>query len=251
MLRRLAVLCALGAAVALSGCAAIPEQTFISEQPVATDALPGIITIALLEVPDPPHYYLGEGIGPATFFLGSLGAVLELSTIGRDSQAYRDFSFASVTQQRLVEHLGRRGYQVTLRPLARNPAHRLVDDYRALDLAGVDAVLDVVPVMAGFKRNPWSGPFASEVGPHVSMVVRLVAADASRRVLYAESAQYGYDRNPLASGIKIEAPASHKFKDADAVKANLRQAFAQLSAGIDAIARAIAAKLATRHAPPD
>lgn len=251
MPRRLAFLCALGVAIAVSGCAAIPEQTFISEQPVAADALPGIINISLLPVPAPSRYYLGEGVGPATFFFGSLGAALELSAIGRDSQQYRDFDFAAVTEQRLIEHLGRRGYQVRISPSGRSSPHQLVNDYRQLDGTGADAFLDVVPVMAGFKRNPWSGPFASEVGPHVSVVVRLVSADASRRVLYAESAQYGYDKNPLASGIKIDAPATHKFKDADAVKADLRRAFAQLSAGIDALARAIAARLATRHANPE
>jgi hypothetical protein len=202
----------------------IPEQKFIAKTTLEPGILLPIKNIALLGVPNPRYYWVR----------------VAKTTAGKDTEVYGDFNFAVIAQRSLMEHLEAKGYQVNVSSVSRHNRYELIDDYQSLNIPDADAFLDVAPVEVGFKPNPWR-PF-SEVGPHVSLVVRLVSAD-SRRVLYAESAQYGYDKNPFATGIKIDSPPDHKFKNVAALKADRQKAIEQLMVGIDAISSAIAEKL--------
>jgi hypothetical protein len=225
------------------GCAGIPEQKFVQEEKAETKAFSTIKTIALLDVPNPPHYYLGEGIGPLTFFFGALGAAAELSQAGKDSKEYGEFNFAAVTQQRLIEHLTAKGYRVQVVTVNRTNKYRLLDDYKPLNIPGADAILDVAPVEVGYKTSPLSGPFASEVGPHLSMVFKLISGE-SKELWYSASAQYGYAKNPFVTGIRLDAPLDHKFNNVDTLKANKQKAIEQLIDGINALSKSISARIA-------
>lgn len=232
----------LSTAIALSSCAGIPEQKFVTQTTFKQDNLQQVKSIALLDVPNPPHYYLGGGVGPATFFLGALGAAAELSAVGKDTKEYADFDFAAISQRGLKKYLELKGYHVTSVSVNRDNPHALLGDYSLLNVTGVDAFLDLAPVEVGFKRKTWAGPFAREVGPHVSVVVRLVSAD-SKEILYEESVQYGYDKNPFAAGTRIDAPTEHRFKNTDAMKSEKESAIDQLEQGINAISHVISEKL--------
>jgi hypothetical protein len=242
MYRYFTLITVLTVTILLSSCAGIPKQSFISKTTFESDRLRPIRSIAILDVPNPPHYYLGGGIGPATFFLGGLGAAIELSSVDKDTKEYRDFNFAEITQQRLKKHLEAKGYHVILVRTKRGDQYKLLDNYSSINIPGVDAFLDLVPVEVGFKRKAFAGPFSKEIGPHVSMVFRLISSN-SKKVLYTESVQYGYDKNPFASGTKIDSPPNHKFKNTNAMKAHKQKSFKQLVQGIDTLSRVIAKRL--------
>lgn len=205
------------------------EQKFIfSEIITEPDVFAPIKSIALLNIPN-PHYYL-------PYYLE-----VEPTVAGKETKRYEGFNFSVIAQQRLKEYLKEEGYHVILVSVNRDNRYKLLDDYSRLNIPEADAFLDLAPVEVGFKKNPWN-PFASEVGPHVSVVVRLVSAK-SKKILYAESVQYGYDKNPLFDSTRIDSPPDDYFEDMNTLKSKNEKAVEQLAHGVDAISRAIAERL--------
>lgn len=227
-------------AATLIGCAAMPDQSMIRAHTMDPDSLASIRTIAVLDIPNPRHYWLGEGAGTGTLLLGPLGMAAELSNVGANADLYDDFSFADIAQRRLASRLESHGYRVINRDVTRTEQHSLLDDYRALDVEGVDAFLDVVPVAVGFKGSQAFTLALPDLGAHVTVVARLVSAE-SKNVLYAETISYGYGK--LAGATWIDPPPDQDFENAGELKANMDEALVQLTAGIDTVAEAIADRL--------
>lgn len=232
--------------ILFSGCAGIPKQHYIAEKKVEPNTYPKIKTIALLKIPNPPHYNLGGGIGPATFFFGHLGAAAELSSVGKDTQEYGNFTFNTIAEDKITKYLAQYGYKTKIVRIKRVKPYNLIDDYSSLNISQVDAILDVVPIEVGFKREAFAGPFTTEIGPHVSIAINLVSTKL-KKVIYSKSAQYGYDKNPFVTGIKIDSPQNHKFKDTNEFKSNKSKAIDQLIIGIDTLSKAIVKDLASNN----
>lgn len=198
------------------------EQKFIlSEIITEPDLLAPIKSIALLNIPN-PHYYLPYHLD-------------------RDTKKYEGLNFSAITQQHLIAYLEAKGYRVIVTSVDRDNPYKLLDDYSHLNIPDVDAFLDLAPVGVGFNMSPWTHE-SIVYGPNVSVVVRLVSAD-SKKILYAESVQYGYGKNPFIEGIKIDAPLDDNFEDRDTLKSQNEKAIEQLVRGIDAVSRVIAEKL--------
>jgi hypothetical protein len=71
-------------------------QRAISSEPLTLSNRNSILSIALLEVPDPAWYYFGEGDGWTTAVFGIIGSMVEGATLGKDSKEYGDFSFGKI-----------------------------------------------------------------------------------------------------------------------------------------------------------
>lgn len=202
------------------------EQHYIfSEIITEPDLLAPIKSIALLNIPN-PHCYL-------PYYLDA-----EPTIVGKDTRKYEGFNFSVITQQHLIELLEAKGYHVILFSVNRDNPHKLLDDYSHLNIPDVDAFLDLAPVKVGFNMSPWTHE-SLVYGPYVSLVVRLVSAD-SKKILYAESVQYGYGKNYFIEGSKIDAPLDDNFEDTDPLISQNEKAVEQLVRGIDAISRSIA-----------
>ncbi|MFC1589820.1 hypothetical protein ACFL3P_06085 [Pseudomonadota bacterium] len=245
----LALIVVLTMTIALSSCASMGifsgmdewkerqkwmEQKLIyseTEMIAKPEVLAPIKSIALLNIPN-PHYYL-----PYRLEVGS-------TIVGKDTIKYKGFNFSAITQQHLIEYLEANGYRVILLSVKRDRQYELLDDYSQLNIDDVDAFLDLAPVQIGFTINPWGwkGIHGSELRPHMSVVVRLVSAD-SKKILYAESVQYGYNKNPFFDSTMIDSPPDDSFDDADTLISQNEKAIEQLVRGIDAISHAIAERL--------
>lgn len=230
MYNSIALIAVLSMATVLSSCGMgawideqkLKEQRFIhSEIITEPDLLAPVKSIALLNIPNPPYYlpyYLDKG-----------------------KKKYEGFNFSVITQQHLIEHIEAKGYRVILFSVNRDNPYKLLDDYSYLNIPDVDAFLDLAPVGVGFNMSPW----VSDVilyGPHVSVVVRLVSVD-SKKILYAESVQYGYGKNPFIEGSKIDSPLDDNFEYTKNLESQNEKAIEQLVRGIDAVSRAIADRL--------
>jgi len=230
-------------AISLSSTvSAIPKQSFISEKDLDPNELDRVKTIALLEVPDPPYYFFGEGIGAASGLFGIIGFVGEVSQYGKNSDEYGEFSFGKTSQAFLKQFLEENGYKVIEHKVDRKNKYGLVKDYANLDIKNVDAYLDFAPVQVGYKQDESNVFNDSRTGPHVSAVVRLVSAKTNK-VIYAGSIQYGWDMNPFASGIKIDSPEDHKYETREELKAQKEQAIERLVRGIEAVSFNIARQI--------
>jgi hypothetical protein len=226
---------------ALSGCGAgslvvaqdivekeMPDQRFISKTTLEPDALLPIKIIALFNVPNPRYYLWGR---PSETF-----------AVDNAKQDSGDFNFSEIAQRTLKEHIEASGYRVIPAGVVRDNKYELLQDYSDINIPGVDAFLDFAPVQVGYKILAWRGPFTRKVGPNVSVVVRLISAD-SKKVLLAESIQYGLEKNLLVNGAKVESPPDYIFKNKEALNKQKGKAFGQLEQGIDAISRVIAERL--------
>lgn len=229
------------ALVMVSGVCSAQAQKFISEKGLDQGGLELVKTIALLEVPDPRYYRFGEGSGGLTFMFGVVGSLMEQSNYGSDTAEYGDFSFGKTSQAFLKQFLEENNYRVIEYPVDRKNKFGLVKDYTTLNIEGVDAYLDVAPVDVGYMQNE-ANIFSNRTGPHVSVVVRLVSS-ATNEVIYAGSAQYGWNMNPLVSGIKIESPEDHQYESHEELKAQKVQAIERLIRGIEAVSLNIAKKV--------
>lgn len=211
--------CELAAALAVSD-AEIPDQSFISKTTPEPGALLPIKIIALLDIPNPRYYLWGRP-----------GKTI---TVANNNEDPGVFNFSVIAERTLKEHLEARGYRVIPASVIRDNKYELLQDYSHINIPGVDAFLDLAPIQVGYKILAWRGPFTRKVGPNVSVVVRLISAD-SKKVLLAESVQYGFEQNPLVNGAKIESPSEYIFKNKKALIAQKEKAFEQMAQEIDAV----------------
>lgn len=209
-----------------------------------------IKTIALLKVPEPRGYFLGEGgLSAGGAILGIPGILVDtFSTPNHPEYESADFHFSAAAERLLTEHLKAAGFSVISVPVDRKKPNQLLRmrNYKALSVPNVDAYLDVVALGIGYRKS-FSGawPFAHKVGPYVSVAVRLVSA-RSKKILYADIIEYAWSKahNPGVEGTDIDAPDDHVFESTEAVELDLgsadrRRSIAQLTHGIDAGMRTI------------
>ena len=219
--------CELAAALAISE-AEIPDQGFISKTTPEPDALLPIKIIALLDIPNPRYYLWGR---PG-----------QTITVASNKGDPGDFDFSVIAQRTLKEHLEASGYRVITASVTRDNKYELLQDYSHINIPGVDAFLDLAPIQVGYKILALRGPFTRKLGPNVSVVVRLISAD-SKMLLLGESIQYGFEKNPLVKGARIDSPPDYIFKNKEALNEQKGKAFEQLEQGIDAISLVITERL--------
>ena len=218
-----------------------PKQSIIAETELKTNRLESINSIALLTIPDPPYYFFGEGgTGEFSHLFYPIADVAERSAYGEDTAEYGEFSFGKTSQSFLKQFLEENNYEVFEYTVNRGNIFGLVDDYESLDIKGIDAYLDVAPVLIGYKEQQFST--SSESRPYALVVARLVTANTNE-VIYAGSIQYGWNPNLSAAGIKIESPEDHKYATKEDLKANKEQAITRLMQGIEVVSLNIAKKI--------
>jgi len=216
----------------------------LGQKPIPTkfltiDKLNSIHSIALLEVPDPAYYYFGEGSGGASFMFGIIGTIGEGLATGKDSHEYGDFSFAKNIQHSLRQYLQENNFKVIQTAVNRGEKVALVKDYDSLDIKGVDAYLDVVPLDVGYKQSDLGGVYYEDIGPILSVVVRLISAD-TKEVLYADTISYGWAPATIFYYVDFESPIEHQFVNLDSLRKNKEKAFDHLKEGIEKVAFEIA-----------
>jgi hypothetical protein len=208
------------------------------------NSLDSIHTIALLEVPDPAYYYFGEGTGGATFMFGIIGSIGEKLATGQDSHEYGDFSFAKNIQDSLRRYLQANNFKVIEIAVNRGKKVALVKDYDSVKIKGVDAYLDVVPLKVGYKQSDLGGVNYEDIGPILSVVVRLVSA-RTKEVLYADTISYGWAKAATTRVVDIESPPDHQFTNKADLKENKERAIEQLIQGIQRVSLEIAGNFST------
>jgi hypothetical protein len=208
-----------------------------------------IKTIGLLKIGEPRGYFLGEGGGPggASQVFGLGGLMFEQFKKPKHPEyANAGFHFSAEAERLLTAHLKAAGFNVIVVPVERKKPYQLVDDYKALSVPNVDAYLDVAPGGVGYRKSTFSAfpGAARKVGPIVGVVVQLVSA-RTKKVLYAETLEYGWRKATAGNtGVDIEAPDDHIFKNVDALETDLMsgagsRSLTQLVHGIDLVMRQV------------
>jgi len=175
---------------------------------------------------------------------GIIGTIGEGLATGQDSHEYGDFSFAKNIQDSLRQYLQENNFKVIQTAVNRGKKVALVKDYDSLDIKGVDAYLDVVPLEVGYKQSDLGGIFYEVIGPILSVVVRLVSA-RTKEVLYADTISYGWAKATTTRGVDIESPPEHQFTNKADLKANKERAIEQLIQGIERVSLEIARNFTT------
>jgi hypothetical protein len=241
-----------GISLMLLGCDAVmlgmvaadsPPQKFILLTPPKSEPLKSINSIAVLHIPNPQFYLLGHRKIPLDeCFLGHPSSTDNASKYSSDEEILVCFRFNELIEKHLIKRLREIGYDVHLVNETREYQHQLFDSYRNLQKYNADAILDLAPVQVGFLNNEWS-LFSREIGPHLSIVVRLVDTSTGK-VVYAESIQYGaFGINPFSEGEKIKSPDASIYKSKDALVTNNKEAIYRLNEGVDSIIDHIASQL--------
>ncbi len=230
--------------------AASPEQSAIPTRYIANGSLDSINSIALLEVPNPAYYNFGETQDTGAFFFGIAGILAEQAAAGGDSKENGIFDFAKIIQEKLNQHLQDENYEIIRIGVNRKNKFGMIEDYNNFKIKGVDAFLDIAPVEVGYKQSEkLGGVVSSEIGPIISVVVRLISAD-TKKVLYADTIRYGWTLASVYTDLDIASPPEYQFKNMSDLKGNKERAIEQLIQGIDAVSMHIAGKLSKEPDAP-
>lgn len=235
------------AILGLLGCAATPQQGAIKKKETEAGSLAAVKHIAVLEIPNPPFYWMGEGDGSATAAFGVIGMMAEYNNAGSNSHLYGDFDFSTLTENRLLDGLKAQGYLATVVNAPREPGKEvtLLKSYDVLDAGEFDAYLDLVPMAVGFRGSNALTLALPDLGPHVTVVARLVSSK-SFEVLYSETISYGYQKQPFTT--QIELPEGQDdYDNVNELKANIEKATGELEAGVFTVADAIIERLAKEN----
>jgi hypothetical protein len=219
----------------------------VEPQPFMPPQGESIKTIALLTIPEPAGYFLGEGgLSAGGALIGIPAIVVDVVSVPNHPEYQStDFHFSAVAERRLTEHLKAAGFSVVSVPVDREKPNQLLRDYQALSVSNVDAYLDVAVLGVGYRKsNSGAWPFAHKVGPYVAVAVRLVSA-RSKKILYADIIEYGWSKARYLGmeTTEIDAPEDNLFANTKAVETDLMKtdsrSIAQLTQGIDIDMRTI------------
>ncbi len=226
------------ALVLASDAYALPQNRYISADVTDTDALRQVSGIALLEVPDPEAYYFGGGRpGVKTGLFGVVETEAGYVEISQHADQYSDTDFAGILQAFVAEFLRENDFQVSEHRVQRQDRFDLLPDYSSLELTGVDAYLDVVPVEIGYLYKP---AIADEgIWPVATVIARLVSAH-SGQVLFARTFQYGYHARYHPQSTKLLPPKSHGYESRRDLAANRPEVRQRLVRGLELVALNIA-----------
>ena len=172
-------------------------------------ALKNIRNVAILEMSEPVYRMMD--LGSATPW-GAASAASDAQDIQPKFESVlkkEKFSFNKFLTQELHRSLRRAGYKTFAIKVKRTGPGKFIEDYKKYNLPKIDALLDVVPVTAGYvvqhvmTSNFWR--------PEAKANIRLVnARDGS--TLHQNTINYGY-YNPFFSGVDIEAPKKFHFEE--------------------------------------
>lgn len=229
-------------AICLIGCAASPQQSMVGKTEFKAGATAPELRIAILSIPNPPFYWMGEGTGAGSVALGVWGSMAELSDVGSDSHLYGNFDFAELTEKRLKEQLAVEGYKTEVIDVTRPEGQEatLLKDYSTLNVDGIDAYLDIVPLAVGYKGENSFTMAIPDLGPHVTVVARLVSAE-TQEVMYSETISYGYQK--LIGATWIDHASDKDYDNVDDLKANMSEATQELESAVLVVADTIANRL--------
>ncbi len=232
-----------GVILGLVGCMASPQQGVVRKNEIDYQVVSPVRRIAILDIPNPPFYWMGEGTGAGSVAFGVWGMMAELANAGKNSHLYGDFDFSDLTKQRLEKNLGGYGYEVKVVEVEREEGKEatLMKSYDDIDAGRVDAILDVVPISVGYKGANSLTLAIPDLAPHVTVAVRLVSA-SSKEVIYSESFSYGYQKALGATWIKV--PDGYQdYDNVDELKEDMPRAIAELETGVYTVADMISSKL--------
>lgn len=199
-----------------------------------------IHSIALIRVGE-PEAYVAQDFGNPGMMLGAVGgAVAGASSANAEKSVTqivtdRDYAAGRDLTQLLESRLRDMGYEVQVVSVERKDKDKLLEDYRGVETGGADAILDVVIESIGYAtEHPM---FSPHWRPASQIRVALVDSRSGEK-LYAEKFMYGY-HNPFMSGTDLDAPATHHFKNKDALFADGKK----LVAGIQDSVRAVTVEI--------
>lgn len=175
------------------------------ESGTAFKPLASILAIAILEIPEPPHYDSDAKHAPP------------------DAE-YEDLSFGNTAQAFLKGYLEENGFEVIEYSPNRENEHRLVGDYASLDIKGADAYLDVVPIKVEYHIRD-----EIKREPVVWVSFRLVTADSN------ETIDAGFEL--------YDAPEEHIYESTEATEANNKEASERLIQSIETASLRIANRI--------
>lgn len=168
-----------------------------------------IKTIALIEITNPPTRMLNLGTG-----FGAIGLAVSVESEKLEEILKKNrFNFALQLTSDLEAYLKRSGYVVKKVNVNRTKELALFEDYKSLNIKGVDAILDIVVGNHGYVTEHFM------LSPHYRPESRTLVqmADAvSGQVIYSDIMMYGY-HNPFMSGIDLETQKKFEFPNQEDV----------------------------------
>lgn len=204
------------------------------------DATKHIRTIAILKMKKPAYFMMD--LSSATPW-GAGMAAKDAQTIRPKFEAElkkENFDFEKYFTHKLHAYLKQQGYKTYNVNVKRDEKGLFYDNYAALKLKNIDAILDLNAIEAGYvlenliTSNFWR--------PSTRIFVRLVNTK-DNATLYQNNYMYGH-HNPFMSAIDIDAPKKFHFEEReDIFKAGSKTIVAGLKDGADKVAKQIALQL--------
>lgn len=227
-------------ALVLAGCG--PAQVAVKP-----DALNQVREIALVRVAEPPGYIAGDFGNPGVMF-GAIGGVVAGVSSANAGKTVDDLARAANFKAgaRLTELLRAgliaKGYQVRVVDAAHPAPGKLLDDVSVVPAGTADTILDVAIQQIGYAtEHPMFSPFWR---PTAQVQVELTSRSNSQ-ALYSEKFMYGY-HNPFMSATDLDAPATYRFDNRDAMFADADKLVAGMDDAIRAVADAVVDKFQRR-----
>ena len=206
----------------------MPDNWAVQEETIDTEALARVNRVALLDVPEPSHIWLGK---PDSATAGFINPLISLAISTHEGDAITNSAFISkTTRNELKKWLEQAGKEVVLLDAERENKSKMLNNYDQFSDVDSDAILEVAPVMVGFKDKPG---FGSELSPSVFFVYRLVSTKTGAVVVESNVTYSSFDTyQGVVKGVNLLGPREDIFEDEKAVKAQPEEAIRRLQHAI-------------------
>lgn len=228
------IILSMGIALILLGCGGI---TLVAMKP---DAMSNIHSIAVFEMKEPPYIMMDLSSGTPWGAIAEKNRAEEIKPKFMGIINKEKFVFKDYLSQKVHSSLNKAGYKTYAVKVDRNAESAYIPSYEKYKNLKVDALLDIVPLGAGYTvQQPIVSSFWRS---YAEVLVRVVDAKTGA-ILYEDRLMYGH-HNPFISSVDLDAPKKYQFNEReDIFKAGDKVIIAGLKDGANQIAGYIGSKL--------
>lgn len=214
----------------LSGCAFMPDNWPVREETLNVEALTKVKRIALLDVSQPSHIWLGK---PDSSTAGFINPLISLAVTTHEGDTITNSAYISeTTQKEMLNWLEQAGIEVILLEAERTNKHKILNDYAQFAQVNADAILEIAPVEVGFKHE--GTKTRGKLSPEVVFTYRLILVKSGQILIESNVRYSSFDYSNKVSwvGNSIRGPSWNTFDNVEAIKDNPEEAIRRLTYAI-------------------
>jgi hypothetical protein len=216
-------------ALLLQACAFMPDNWAVQDETIDSEALARVNRVALLDVPEPSHIWLGN---PDSATAGFINPLISLAISTHEGDTITNSAFISITtRNELKKWLEQAGKEVILLDAERKDKSKMLENYDQFSKVDADAILEVAPVKVGFVEEPG---FGSELSPSVFFVYRLVSTKTGAVIVESNVTYSSFDDyQGVVKGVNLLGPKENIFEDEESIKGQPEEAIRRLQHAIE------------------